>query len=85
MDIETISLNKIIVTQIYVLSSSILQLEKVPLTRKCAINNVSFLDVNDILAGLFSNKIFGDFVILGISRLDQRTQSIETSDVIVMS
>jgi hypothetical protein len=55
MDIKTISLNKkIIVTQNYVLSSSILQLEKVPLTRKFAINNVSFLDVNDSRAGLFS-------------------------------
>jgi len=50
VDIKAISLNKkIIVTQNYVLSTSILQLEKVPLTRKCAINNVSFLDVNDIL------------------------------------
>jgi len=55
VDIKTISLNKkIIVTQNYVLSSSILQVEKVPLTTKCPINNVSFLDVNDILAGLFS-------------------------------
>jgi len=46
-------------------------IREVASNKKMYNNITSFLDVNDILYGISSNKIFVDFLILSISRLDQ--------------